>query len=928
MDTKSQRPKRDSVLPTLNTAIEALDRADKTSTLKSAKAAFGFVSALLTGIRDSSAKKINYVELGLACADVCRALDRGMHGRQTDQFSLSVFEAIEQLTTTVTAIKEDFDRLGERSTMSRTFHAKEDKETIVVWKSDLNRILHVFNTELAINTHAAVLKTQNIASEIHRTVVEHQDSVAENSNKVCDRDRQFIQRLTDDDSISGESPPPPPRACFGRGELIEKIVSFAESLTPIALIGAGGIGKTSVALIALHHDCIKEWFGENRRFIRCDQFLTSSTHFLSRLSKAIGAGIENPEDLTPLRPVLSSKEMFIVLDNAELILDPKGVDGQEIYRFVEELSQFSNICLVITSRITTIPPNCETIDVPTLSTGAAHDTFYNIYKHGEQSESAKNILKELDFHPLSVTLLATVAHQNRWDNSQLVGAWEKHQTGMLQTEHKTSLATTIELSLTSPMFKELGPDARGLLGVVAFYPQGVDENNFDWLFPNLPNASYVFDKFCILSLTYRSNGFITMLAPLRDHLRPKDPMTSALLCATKERYFARLSVELDPSLPGFEEGRWIMSEDVNIKHLLDVFISLNPGSNEIWNVCISFMDHLWWYKLRQTVLKAKIEGLPETHRFKPGCLFSLVLLSRLLQEKAERRENNKVSNKRWEVAKSARQKTFDSHLPDAGNYTEETLLLSHALRLGREWGDDIFVAIMLRNLSNANVMLGRYEEGVHQAREALGIFERLGETLDRARCLSALARLLQADGQLNAAEEAIVQSIGLLPEKGEEYMVCASHHALSEVYRFKREREKAVHHYKVALEISSTFDWQPSLFGIHLSLAVFFLDEDGFDDAQVHVERAKSYTPDNAYYLGRAALLQAQIWYRQHMLEGAESEALRAQEIFEKLGNPKYLEESRGLLRKIEEATESLSPSSKSDSNGGLPETICAPLTC
>ena len=43
--------------------------------------------------------EIDYVELGLACADVCRALDRGMSGRRVDELSQSVFEAIVQLTT-------------------------------------------------------------------------------------------------------------------------------------------------------------------------------------------------------------------------------------------------------------------------------------------------------------------------------------------------------------------------------------------------------------------------------------------------------------------------------------------------------------------------------------------------------------------------------------------------------------------------------------------------------------------------------------------------------------------------------------------------------------------------------------------------------------------------------------------------------------
>jgi hypothetical protein len=52
--------------------------------------------------------KADYVELGLACADVCKALDRGMKGRQADELNQPVLEAIEQLTTSVNSAEMRF----------------------------------------------------------------------------------------------------------------------------------------------------------------------------------------------------------------------------------------------------------------------------------------------------------------------------------------------------------------------------------------------------------------------------------------------------------------------------------------------------------------------------------------------------------------------------------------------------------------------------------------------------------------------------------------------------------------------------------------------------------------------------------------------------------------------------------------------------
>ena len=631
-------------------------------------------------------------------------------------------------------------------------------------------------------------------------------------------------------------------------------------LKPIALLGAGGIGKTSIALTVLDDDRIRQRFGDERRFIRCDQFPSSLTHFLRRLSKVIGSDIENPSDLASLRPFLSSKEMFIVLDNAESILDPQIPDSEELYTSIGELSELKNVSLCITSRISTISSNCEILEVPTLSIEAARDTFYSIYKRGKESESVNDILEKLEFHPLSVTLLATVALQSKWDIDRLTREWETRRTGVLKTGHKKSLAATIELSLTSPMFQDLGSDARGLLGVVAFFPQGVDEKNLDWLFPAVSNREDIFDKFCILSLTYRSEGFVKMLAPLRDYLSPKDPMSSPLLCTTKDCYFARLSVPLNPNKPSFRESRWIISEDVNVEHLLNVFISIDANLENIWRTCANFLEYLYWHKQRLTTLGPKIEALPDDNPDKWGCLFAI---SRLVKA--------------------------------VGNLLEGKRFLTVLLKLSRDQGNLLSIAQTLSILSETNGSLGLREEGIREAREASEILERLGNSVGQADCLTRLAQLLHQDGQLDAAEKAISRAITVAGNNP--FLLNYCHYCLGNIYRSKGHKEKAIEHFEISLRIASSHDWHQNAFSSHKRLVELFCQIGRIDDANSHLERSRRHTASSPLYSAELIELQGLICFSQGKLEEAEVHISRAIDTFEELGATAYAEDCRGLIQ-------------------------------
>ena len=52
-----------------------------------------------THIQDSMSNKTDYVELGLACVEICEALKRGTEGRKLDDLNQSVREAITRLKT-------------------------------------------------------------------------------------------------------------------------------------------------------------------------------------------------------------------------------------------------------------------------------------------------------------------------------------------------------------------------------------------------------------------------------------------------------------------------------------------------------------------------------------------------------------------------------------------------------------------------------------------------------------------------------------------------------------------------------------------------------------------------------------------------------------------------------------------------------------
>ena len=111
-------------------------------------------------------------------------------------------------------IQRKIIKQGKRNVVSRPVHAKNDKETIAIWRSDLDRILVVFKvrsvvpvrlpldieyppqTELAINTHVTVTDTYKLVSDIHQNILKGQDGTGGQHQSVSDVGTLSITKQT------------------------------------------------------------------------------------------------------------------------------------------------------------------------------------------------------------------------------------------------------------------------------------------------------------------------------------------------------------------------------------------------------------------------------------------------------------------------------------------------------------------------------------------------------------------------------------------------------------------------------------------------------------------------------------------------------------------------------------------------------------
>ncbi|KAJ7840478.1 P-loop containing nucleoside triphosphate hydrolase protein, partial [Mycena leptocephala] len=271
-----------------------------------------------------------------------------------------------------------------------------------------------------------------------------------------------------------------PKIFHGRvSELSDLVLSLITDSARVAILGPGGIGKTTLVTAALHHPVIMQRY-PTQHFVSCE-----STNTSFELVSLLGShlGLENSRQLSQVivQHFQQCGPCLLVLDNFETPWEPSH-SRSKVENFLSALTEVPNLALLaspITMRGAERPGKVKWTrpflpPLEPLSVTASRQIFIEVAEEpATGDETALDELLQLSGSlPLAVSLLANVVSFEGYSGA--LSRWHEENTTLLSDGHNKSsnLEKSIVLSLNGPRMSS-SPHARDLLSLLSLLPDGV-----------------------------------------------------------------------------------------------------------------------------------------------------------------------------------------------------------------------------------------------------------------------------------------------------------------------------------------------------------------------------------------------------------------------------------------------------------------------
>ncbi|KAJ7833938.1 P-loop containing nucleoside triphosphate hydrolase protein [Mycena olivaceomarginata] len=244
-------------------------------------------------------------------------------------------------------------------------------------RAGLEDALKVFRVDTGLPSLESVAEMRKRMQSMHEELLEAVEVFSDGTAS----DRYSVAGSRSRSSISISMLPGQPKIFHGReSEFADILSSLTKGPARIAILGPGGIGKTSLAEAVLHHTHISARY-EYRLFVATDSVGTGN-ELVALIGSHLGLkpGYNLKNSVVQFLTTMSS--CLLVLDNLDTLWEPPQTRG-EIEELLSLLTEITHLTLIITMRGAERPAKVRWTrpclePLKPLSYDSARQTFFDI----------------------------------------------------------------------------------------------------------------------------------------------------------------------------------------------------------------------------------------------------------------------------------------------------------------------------------------------------------------------------------------------------------------------------------------------------------------------------------------------------------------------------------------------------------------------